>query len=316
MVRSNGVAVRITRVLVGVDFSDASAQAATWAARHLAPGAELVLAHAVYVPEPPAFLQGLYPPTGAAAETARAGAEQQVRDLGSAIATGLVWTEVRIGRPDEVLAQIATDYGVDLIVLGRPTERAGVWSRLGSTPERVLRRSTIPVLLAASVDGGAPRRVLAAVDDSELTPHVLAWTDHLLGQTGASATLVHVVAPPLPGVAPDGAAQLSPTAVAVDEGHAAALRSAREWLETRRATLTHAGRVATTALSGGTAAEILAESARQDYDLLVLGAHGGGAVSRLVFGSVAEAVARAASCSVLVVKPAEENARPITPSAS
>ena len=67
----------------------------------------------------------------------------------------------------------------------------------------------------------------------------------------------------------------------------------------------HGERATIAALVGRPATEILAEATRQESDLIVLGAHGRGAVEKLLFGSVAEAVARSASCSVLMVKRAK-----------
>jgi Universal stress protein family len=63
----------LKRVVVGIDFSESSLTAATWVARHVAPGAELVLVYALHVPEPPSFLRGKYPPRERLIETARAG---------------------------------------------------------------------------------------------------------------------------------------------------------------------------------------------------------------------------------------------------
>ena len=187
--------VKLERIVVGVDFGEASIAAATWAARSFAPGAQIVLVHSIHVPEPPAFLAGLYPQTDRVIETAQTGAQQRLRDLGTSIATGLVWTEVRIGKPEVVLAAVAAEYGADLIDIGRRTVRPGIRDRLGSTPERVLRQSPIPLLLAAPQHEGAPRHLLAAIDGSVATESALGWTDHLVARYGATATLVHVVAP-------------------------------------------------------------------------------------------------------------------------
>ena len=51
-------------------------------------------------------------------------------------------------------------------------------------------------------------------------------------------------------------------------------------------------------------------------DLVVLGTYGRGGIERLLFGSVAEAVARQASCSVLLVTRAASVARAAEPPAA
>ena len=76
-----------------------------------------------------------------------------------------MWTEVRVGRPDEELARVATEYDARLIVLGRHGDRGGLRNRLGTTAERVLGWETAPVLVLAEEPGDAPRSLLVAVDD-------------------------------------------------------------------------------------------------------------------------------------------------------
>lgn len=302
MAESKEAAVKLERILVGVDFGEASMQAATWTARSFAPGAQLVLVHAIHVPEPPGLLAGLYPPAERTLETAKAGAEQKLRELSRAIATGLVWPEVRVGSPEAALAQVAAEYGVDLVVVGRRTERSGIRDRLGSTPERVLRRTRLPLLLAAPAREGPPRRLLAAIDESAVAARVLEWTELLLARDeAATARLVHSVSP-LPPLAEDAALTTPPTADGMTAGERARAREASRWLETRRSAMSYSDRVETLVQIGRPATVIVAEATRGDFDLVVLGTHGRGALGRLAFGSVSEEVLRAAPCPVLVVE--------------
>lgn len=63
------------------------------------------------------------------------------------------------------------------------------------------------------------------------------------------------------------------------------------------------GVAATSELRRGEAvAEICAAAAETSADLIVLGAHGWGALKRIVFGSVSTAVLHSAPCPVLVVR--------------
>jgi nucleotide-binding universal stress UspA family protein len=55
-------------------------------------------------------------------------------------------------------------------------------------------------------------------------------------------------------------------------------------------------------LEGDAADEILRVADAHDVDLIVMGSHGRGGLSRLVMGSVAEAVNRNADCPVLTVR--------------
>jgi hypothetical protein len=54
---------------------------------------------------------------------------------------------------------------------------------------------------------------------------------------------------------------------------------------------------------GEAAEEILAAARLQACDLIVMGTHGRSGFSRLLMGSVAEAVVRGASCPVMTIKP-------------
>jgi nucleotide-binding universal stress UspA family protein len=53
---------------------------------------------------------------------------------------------------------------------------------------------------------------------------------------------------------------------------------------------------------GNTASEILKIVKTKDIDLVVLGSHGKGSISKLLVGSVSEKVSSTARCSVLVVR--------------
>lgn len=61
-------------------------------------------------------------------------------------------------------------------------------------------------------------------------------------------------------------------------------------------------------LDGEPAEEILSFAERENFDLIVIGSHGRTGLSRLLLGSVAEAVVRGAKCPVLTVKQPTETA--------
>ena len=300
---------RLNRVVVAVDFSEPSIRAAEWVAQHFARAAELVLTHVIHVPAPPRFFEGRYAPAEQLVETARAGAEIRLREIGSSIATGLVWTEVRVGKPDEEIVRVADDYKADLIVIGRPAPREGFWGRLGTTAQRVVRRSMVPVLFAADVPPRAPARLLVGVDDSALTGPVLDWAQLLVERNAAEATVVHAVHPLEFNHTHMLEYGLMASAAAALEEHTMAdeppLREARQWLAMRIAE--RAGdapvrdRVTPVAIEGLAAEVLVSEAKRRAAELLIVGSRGAGAAQRLLLGSVAEAVLRDSPCPVLVV---------------
>lgn len=62
--------------------------------------------------------------------------------------------------------------------------------------------------------------------------------------------------------------------------------------------------------SGAAAQEILAYVTEQgDIDLIVMATHGRGGVARLMMGSVADKIIRAAPCPVVTIRATEESAR-------
>lgn len=75
-------------------------------------------------------------------------------------------------------------------------------------------------------------------------------------------------------------------------------------------------RIARRLRRGEPAAEILAVAAEVAADLIVMGTHGRGGLSRLVLGSVAESVMRKAPCPVLTVRAAVHAARAPEPAAA
>lgn len=60
--------------------------------------------------------------------------------------------------------------------------------------------------------------------------------------------------------------------------------------------------VETRLLEGDPAEVLIAEARRWDADLIVVGSHGYGRAKRMLLGSVSEAVARGAHCSVEIVR--------------
>jgi universal stress protein E len=290
---------RLDRVVVGVDFTESSAAAVRWTAAHLAPGAELVLAHAVDLPRPPGFLRGRWGSQEELAQSARGGAEQRMEEFSLVLPQGRVRREVRSGPAADELVGLAEEVGADLIVIGEHGHRRGLWDVLGTTAERVLNRSTLPVLVARGLPPGPPRHILVAIDESSRASEVLAWTTALRERTGARVTVLHVLNLLGYAYAVPEVAGVSAATVPEEQEYR------REATEELRARLRDEGfplegtevRVAI----GDPRHEILSAVARHDADLVVMGSRGTGAVRRYLLGSVASAVLRGARCPVLVI---------------
>jgi nucleotide-binding universal stress UspA family protein len=301
----------LDRIVVGVDFSAPSVAAANWAARHFAPGAEVVLVHALVIPEPPIFLRGRYPARDTLVATARDGADRRLREMSQSLGATRIWLEVREGKAADVIASVAEEYTADVIVVGTHGEHPGVWGRLGSTAEHVARQAERPVLLATGTLAGEPRKLLAAVDDAAITHGVLDWTRDLARRHSAEATALHVVSSAVLGTLGALVAIVSgtpePDFTTLDP---AARDEANQWMQR----LTSSGFDGVNAhmeiAYGDPAQQILATAARLGSDLIVMGREGAGAVRGAALGSVVHDVLRATRCPVLMV------ATPAAPSTS
>ena len=112
--------------------------------------------------------------------------------------------DVRVGDAAEVILEVAAAERPDLLVLG--THGLGGVRKwlLGSTTERVLRRTRVPVLAVPPVEddllpaaGGlaAVRRILAATDFSDAAGRAVAWAADFAAELEVPLLLAHVVAP-------------------------------------------------------------------------------------------------------------------------
>jgi nucleotide-binding universal stress UspA family protein len=103
---------------------------------------------------------------------------------------------VETGDPTAVILKIAATEAIELIVMG--TQGLGGVRKwlLGSTTERVLRRTPVPVL-AVPPAGKEPRvsRILAATDFSEPSITAVKTAAALAQQFSATLSLAHIVEP-------------------------------------------------------------------------------------------------------------------------
>lgn len=292
---------RLERVVVGMDFQQSSLAALQWARTVLAPAAELVVVHALGG-------DGADDAVREAGEDARSRLSALVDALGLPAARAVVRADS--GGGPVVVATVAEESGADLIVVGTRGPGAPASSRLGSTAERLIRISPVPVLLAADGPRARPARILVPVDGSELTSPVLAWTALLAGAWGADVTLLHVVMPAAAPAVIDGA----PAAGSEPHPTLDALRDdAADWLTRVAGELRRPGAApvpgVTVEVATATGAEgarsagdvVLATAARERADMIVMGRRGVGRVFSGLIGSTASTVLRGADCPVLVV---------------
>lgn len=291
--------VRVRRVVTAVDFHESSREAALWAMRHLAPDAEHHLLHVVEIPELPAPLRRLGSDREQLRLAARSGAQRrldELRDLSGA--RPHVEVHVEEGKPAATIVGFAQDIGADLVVVGEQGPTRGMAALLGSTAERVLLQSRVPVLVARKVDDTPPRRLLVAIDPSEVSARVLAWAGSLLARPDGTVTVLNVVDRVLLSDELTG----FPSAAALHRLEEEASTAMGAWLDdTARDAGLPPQRVQTKVLVGDPAYEITAEAAREGTDLILVGSKGGDIAWTPLIGRIVNKVVRNAPCSVLVV---------------
>lgn len=298
---------RLDRIVVGIDFRPSSLAALHWARGVLAPRAELVVVHALDAGDPPSPLSPAPEPSDAELASGVEYAEARLRTLVDALGPPAARAVVRADRGPVVVATVAEETGADLIVVGTRGPGAPPSSRLGSTAERLIRISPVPVLLAADGQRPRPSRILVPLDESELTSPVLAWTALLADLWGASVTLLHVVSP-VPAAADSAttADRATPDEVRAEVREDAALWLARVAGElgrpgAARTAATPGPEVTTIVAAGSPGDVVLATAAQQRAEMIVMGRRGAGRIFSGLIGSTASTVLRGADCPVLVV---------------
>jgi len=281
------------KILMATDFSK-SAERGLESARALAAetGGTIVLLHVIQTP------YAIYPQemldVAALSEAWMREARRALMPLAARARRGgrRVTVEVRFGAPWRWILDVAGTLAVDAIVIGASGHSRFERLVLGSTAEKVVRSSPVPVLVTHGRALKRIRRVLAPVDLGEGSSWALRLAG-LLGGREASIEALLVVprrlgtmpvvpyypeAPPLPPMEESEAALEQ-----FLEGHS---------LDRVR------GKVVA---ADDTASGILDHERAGKVDLIVVATHGRRGLDRALLGSVAEKVIRHAEAPVLVV---------------
>jgi nucleotide-binding universal stress UspA family protein len=198
----------------------------------------------------------------------------------------------------------------DVIVMGTHGRSGFERLVLGSVTETVLRRAPCSVLtipLSAVAVGAVPvvfRRIVAAVDFSDVSMAALRQAVCLAAETDAHLTVMHVIEVP------------ENLALWIDRvdgiGHVRAWADAAEchMRDAIAPEIREYAHVDQRVETGKAYREILRVADEQRADLIVIGAHGHGVVERLFVGSTAQHVVRRAVCPVLVVRQQSHGGQP------
>ncbi|HEY1128470.1 MAG TPA: universal stress protein [Roseateles sp.] len=234
-----------------------------------------------------------------AASAIEADASTRLQELAAELgqAQGLkVGTHLSIGHPVEQVTRHADDIDADLLVTG--TRGAGFFRGVvvGSTAERIAKRSARPVLMVRQLPHEPYRRILVPVDFSDWSLAAIRQAQRLAPQ--ATLVLMHAVEVPfegkmrLAGVSGD----------IVTHYQDAARREAQQRLSALAAEAgLGADRVCLSTPSGGDPwMLIVQEEQERDCDLVVIGRQGRHALDEFLLGSTTRMVIADGAADVLI----------------
>jgi nucleotide-binding universal stress UspA family protein len=283
------------KILIAVDSSEASTIAAREAAARLWPAG--TTARVISVVEP------LYGWSARDIEDAiQQSAQQTVQENAEYFKhAGLeTATAVLTGDPKTVIVDEVAEWHADFVVIGSHNAGSVVQFLLGSVARAVARQATCSVEIVRTNPGPTPLRILLATDGSECSKAAARSVAERPWQAGTQFRILSVVEPSAPAL---------PTsyfsAEVMEELRGKDMQRAQEAVSSAESILFGAGIEASTtvAVPAATPKElILSEAAEWTAGLIVVGSHGRRGVNRLLLGSVSEAVALHANCSVEIIR--------------
>lgn len=298
--------LRLRKILVPTDFSDASRQALPHAVEFASQfGASLTLAYVLPTAMPAELIQMgiVFEKERLALEARTQLARFRERELPAKLPVEALVLE---GGAAQEIARLARASDIDLIITATHghTGLKHVW--LGSTAERIVRHAPCPVLVVREqpvpvrFPGEALcrfRRILVPTDFSEASEKALRYALAFAQPCGSEVTLLHVIEPP---PYPEfGYAHLPAK-------EAKLKTAAHEKLDLLCQELVGAGVKGSSVIRTGSAFhEIAGQAGEHSDELIVLATHGRGVLAHALLGSTAERVVRHAPCPVLVVRERE-----------
>jgi universal stress protein A len=204
--------------------------------------------------------------------------------------------EVRTGKPFVELIVAQRAWLAELIVVGGASQPEEPF--IASTSERLMRKAAVPVLVAKSRLSPEARTFLVATDFStgarQAAEEALMLAEnfhgrvvflHVFDQPSSAVSYVHELGVSLP-IPPPTPEQIEPEWEAFLSG----LPIEKVGWEK-------------SSTDGKAATAIVRQSEHVKADVIVMGTHGRSGLPHILLGSVAEKVARTASCPVLTIRP-------------
>jgi nucleotide-binding universal stress UspA family protein len=227
----------------------------------------------------------------------KTGVKLQALVASQALAGLSVEYEVRKGKPFVELIIAGRAWMADLIVVGGASRTEEPF--LGSTSERILRKTLVPVMVAKKRLSAEAKTFLVPTDFSSCASKAAEEALMLAKSFSCRVVLFHVldlypsytiayahelgVSMPIPPPSPE---EIEP------EWDAFLSDLPLEKVDWEKCTE-----------EGEAATAIVRQAEHMQADMIVIGTHGRSGLSHMLLGSVAEKVVRAASCPVLTIRP-------------
>ena len=214
-------------------------------------------------------------------------------------------TEVRLEEGDAVeeILKLVKELPAHLVVMGTHGRRGFERLVLGSVAEKVLRKSSCPVMTVSMGRDGAKvsekalfKKILCPIDFSTSSTKALEYALSLAKEADAQLILIHVLEAFLEDAGDMAAFPLSEyrdflKRNAIEKLEKAVPDEAREWC-----------RPECYVVSGRSYRQILNAAEKHEAELIVMGVQGRNAVDLALFGSTTHHVVREAKCPVLTIR--------------
>jgi nucleotide-binding universal stress UspA family protein len=308
--------MQFQKIVVGLDFTDASLAAARWVAT-FAPDAEILLAHVVSEPRVPSYVRSQIPSTFESKASGASAVRGGLRALANLIGSDRVRFDVVAGDPPSALAQFANQERADLLCLGRGRRRRGSARFGGNTAQRLLVRTRVPALVVPALHPRVPIRILAAVDERRGGESVFDVGCELGASGEPWVDTLHIIDPEVRAFVRAAAGDGAPNGDVQEHGgsrdnatahdDASLYQRAREWVDASLENVSiRTNRVTSVIGAGDPGQEIIRHARRSSTDLIVIGRGGDASHASLPsgafpLGSTTRLVLWAAPCAVLVL---------------
>ncbi len=214
---------------------------------------------------------------------------------------GFIYKE---GDAADTIIKLTNEKDYDLLVIGSHNKNAIERLFLGSVAYKVVRMGKISTLAVNNkyhVKAGAKKTfsVLMGIDSSQNSLYAAENLSKFIDSKRAKINLLNVTVEPSLIIPPDAYIYIDIEKIIEESNHVSdnLLELAAKKLETQRINV-----IKKYHILGDAASEIIDEAEKNKHDLIVVGAHGGGKISRWLLGGVSSKIYEYAKRPVLIIK--------------